>query len=305
MDIERMREFIELGRYRSFTQAAKILHMAQPTLSGHIAALEKELGVPLLTRSGGTVEFTPAGTVFFKKAQGLVSGFDEMVVDCRKANKVSAKYKLIDLISMYGYAQFISRAVDVWEQSGRGSIETSFCSIGHSTVEAALAAGVIDVGFFTAAHGEEPVMGPDPRKYGYFKLGTETLKPCVPPDSPWLQQPSLTVADLQDIDVPTSDLPVFDSLVHAFDVGARARGIGFTMKRFAAESHLDQLPHDARIVYFLADYYRQLYGGIWGISLVPLAIEGADILIDHYAVCSIDAPSLLLEFLDEVDNLAS
>ncbi len=50
MDIERLREFAEVAKLRSFTRAAEELGVSQPSLSRHLASLEKELGFMLLER---------------------------------------------------------------------------------------------------------------------------------------------------------------------------------------------------------------------------------------------------------------
>ena len=42
--------FIVLAREGSFTRAADALHITQQSLSGHIAAVEQELGVQLVVR---------------------------------------------------------------------------------------------------------------------------------------------------------------------------------------------------------------------------------------------------------------
>lgn len=47
--------FLALARERSYTRAADALHITQQSLSAAIAALERELGCPLVVRR------TPAG----------------------------------------------------------------------------------------------------------------------------------------------------------------------------------------------------------------------------------------------------
>ena len=49
MNLQTMEYFSVLARERSFTRAAEALHITQQSLSGHIAAVEQELGAPLIT----------------------------------------------------------------------------------------------------------------------------------------------------------------------------------------------------------------------------------------------------------------
>lgn len=47
MTFEQLETFVRVARARSFSRAAVVLDLAQPTLSGRIAQLEGELGAPL------------------------------------------------------------------------------------------------------------------------------------------------------------------------------------------------------------------------------------------------------------------
>lgn len=50
MDLRQLRYFLQISETGSFSKAAEILNVAQPSLSQHVLNLEQELGVPLLTR---------------------------------------------------------------------------------------------------------------------------------------------------------------------------------------------------------------------------------------------------------------
>ena len=49
MNLQTMEYFSVLARERSFTRAAEALHITQQSLSGHIAAVEQELGAQLVS----------------------------------------------------------------------------------------------------------------------------------------------------------------------------------------------------------------------------------------------------------------
>jgi DNA-binding transcriptional LysR family regulator len=67
-----MRLFVEVARTKNFRRAADALDMPSSTLSRHIAALEKTIGLRLLHRSTRKVELTEAGEVYFKRCQSIV-----------------------------------------------------------------------------------------------------------------------------------------------------------------------------------------------------------------------------------------
>jgi DNA-binding transcriptional LysR family regulator len=64
MELEaRLRAFAAVVRSRSFSRAAETLHISQPAVSKHIAALEAELSTQLVVRTRSGATLTPAGKV--------------------------------------------------------------------------------------------------------------------------------------------------------------------------------------------------------------------------------------------------
>lgn len=61
MEIEYLHEFTVIANLGSFSRAAEELCISQSALSKHIAALERELDTPLLTRNSRNVALSPAG----------------------------------------------------------------------------------------------------------------------------------------------------------------------------------------------------------------------------------------------------
>jgi DNA-binding transcriptional LysR family regulator len=62
-----------VARARSFSRAARSLDLAQPTISGRIAALEAELGERLFHRKGHTLELTDAGRALLPYAERMLA----------------------------------------------------------------------------------------------------------------------------------------------------------------------------------------------------------------------------------------
>jgi len=73
MNLQQLSYFREAFEQRSFSAAAKALHLAQPSLSEQIRRLEGELGVPLFVRVGRGVEPTEAGRALLPHAERVLA----------------------------------------------------------------------------------------------------------------------------------------------------------------------------------------------------------------------------------------
>ncbi len=60
---------IAIAEHGSYTRAAEVLHVSQPTLSQQIKQLEDLLRSPLLDRSGRSVRLTDAGKIYLRHAR--------------------------------------------------------------------------------------------------------------------------------------------------------------------------------------------------------------------------------------------
>ncbi len=85
MDFNVLSEFVELANTLSFTATARNLHVSQSTLSRHISDLETELKASLFERGTTCVKLTPAGKVFYKRAEAWVRGFHSTMGEVRDA----------------------------------------------------------------------------------------------------------------------------------------------------------------------------------------------------------------------------
>lgn len=68
--------FVEVARNKSFSRAAARLDMYTSTLSRRIAALEKEVGVPLFLRTTRNVELTTGGKLLLERCEFLLAEAD-------------------------------------------------------------------------------------------------------------------------------------------------------------------------------------------------------------------------------------
>lgn len=66
--LRQMRVFSAVARYRSFTRAARELHLTQPAVSQQIKLLEQEAGLPLFEHIGREIQVTAAGQELLRYA---------------------------------------------------------------------------------------------------------------------------------------------------------------------------------------------------------------------------------------------
>ena len=64
MNLKQLRYVIVLANAGSFSKAASILNISQPSLSQYVKKIEQQLGVELFERSNGSVRITEAGRVY-------------------------------------------------------------------------------------------------------------------------------------------------------------------------------------------------------------------------------------------------
>ncbi|MFG2772420.1 LysR family transcriptional regulator [Streptomyces sp. NPDC048350] len=83
MELRQLQYFVAVVEEAGFTRAAARLHVAQPGISAQIRQLERELGQPLLDRSGRTVTPTEAGAALLPYARTALAAVEgaRQVVD--------------------------------------------------------------------------------------------------------------------------------------------------------------------------------------------------------------------------------
>ena len=77
MDERRLEVFAAVAARRSFSDAARVLHLSQSAVSQHIAALEAELGTRLFDRTTRRVRPTVAGVALQSRVDALLRDYAE------------------------------------------------------------------------------------------------------------------------------------------------------------------------------------------------------------------------------------
>lgn len=115
MRLDTLREFVIVAKHLNITKAAQELYTTQPSLSGRMSALEKELGYPVLDRSRNKIALTPAGVVLLDYAQRILALHDEALEKSKAAADLTPSVKMtaiapgspyLKLLPDYGFAPY-------------------------------------------------------------------------------------------------------------------------------------------------------------------------------------------------------
>lgn len=86
MDINKLKAFVCVAKYRSFTKASEELFISQPALSKKISDFESELNAKLLIRTNRSVELTPVGIALYNEAPMILNIIDDLQKKIQKIN---------------------------------------------------------------------------------------------------------------------------------------------------------------------------------------------------------------------------
>ena len=72
MELKQLRSFAAVVKWGSFTRAAEVLYLSQPTISAHIRQLEEELHTKLILRTTKNLTVTPTGKEIYQYAGNIL-----------------------------------------------------------------------------------------------------------------------------------------------------------------------------------------------------------------------------------------
>jgi DNA-binding transcriptional LysR family regulator len=90
LDFGQLEAFIQVAAHRSFSRAAEVLQLTQPSITARIQALERELGEGLFDRGGRGVRLTDAGAIFLPYAERLLQTLQEAKDSVEEVRTVQA-----------------------------------------------------------------------------------------------------------------------------------------------------------------------------------------------------------------------
>lgn len=186
MDIRALRYFIEVVRQNSFTRAAQILFVTQPTISKMVRQLEGELGTPLLIRQGRGFRLTDAGRVTFERGQDVLAARAHLQAELADLGALARGELVIGLSPMVG-ATFFAPVLKAY-RTRHPQVELKIVERGALALETDISRGRLDVGVTVLPTDDSAF---EVRPFAYSEL-------CLlaPRESAWSARRQMTMADL-------------------------------------------------------------------------------------------------------------
>jgi DNA-binding transcriptional LysR family regulator len=185
MDTKQLRTFTTIVDLASFTRAARRLNLSQSAISQQISALEHQLGVKLVERTGTGARPTAAGDVLLYYARQILSKLDE-------AQRVLADYEhagtgVLRIGAGGAACHYLLPSVLKEFRDRFPKLELHVVS-GHTrlTLER-LHEGELDIGVLTL-----PVSQP---KLRILDLGRDELVVIIAPSHPWAERKRIQASE--------------------------------------------------------------------------------------------------------------
>ncbi|MFB7374695.1 LysR family transcriptional regulator [Streptomyces sp. NPDC056222] len=250
MDPHLLRTYVTVVRLASFSEAARDLGYTQSAVSQHIAALENDLGMPLLGRR--PVVPTPAGERLLEHAGSLLLRLDAARADLARFAAAPRETLTLAVAPLALHP----RTLDALPASG-----VTLRTLPRDEVPAAVATGAADLGLVDGlASPSDPLRLPDVAPLTAVRVSEEPLAVVLPTGHPLAGRPGLRLSDLVDarwLDAPDAGIPLD---------GLRAAHGGPAGHGFRTALHYEGA--DTRTLVALAAAGH-------GLTLLPVSLAGA------------------------------
>lgn len=288
MNLTLVMAFHKVAAAGSFTHAARLSGVSQPTLSGQVRVLEKSLGNRLFERTGRRVRLTAAGEALFAATSRLadaIGGVERVLEGTHDERarqlRVSAD-SAVHVLPVLGYMK----------RKG-GELNFSLRIDNSSEVTAHVLNEEVDVGVMARATADA--------RLSVAKIRQDRLVLLVSRRDPWASRKRITLAEMA-----------------GRDLVVRERG---SITREVIEERLDAAGIRARQVFDVAtrEAVREAVAAGFGAGVVfaseagndsrltTLMIRGADLGVAEYAICRAERRRvpLIAQFFDAALRMAA
>jgi DNA-binding transcriptional LysR family regulator len=156
MELRQLQYFVAVVEEASFTRAAARLHLAQPGVSAQIRQWERELGQPLLDRSGRSVTVTEVGEAVLAYARAALAAVEGIRSTVDEFTGLLRGRVAIGLLSGAVIGAFDVPALLADFHDDHPEVEISLTEDNSERMLAALHAGALDIAVIGLAEEAPP-----------------------------------------------------------------------------------------------------------------------------------------------------
>jgi len=187
LDLHKLEIFYWVAEHKSFSLAAELLSLRQPTISTHVQELEQAVGGKLLYRMPGKISLTPLGLMLAERAKTLLSFKRETIAAVEQFHGTLSGELWVGGSSIPGEYLLPQK---LGEFTKRYPKVKPILRIGDSAgILSDLLDGKVEIGFV----GFE---GDDDRLI-FEKVWDDEMVVAVPKGHPWTREKSIEVSDLR------------------------------------------------------------------------------------------------------------
>lgn len=186
MELNQLLYFLEVAKQRSFTGAARELHISQPAISKMIQSLEEELGVLLLDRSSRHVTLTDYGLTVQQQATKVFRLLQDLQVELGDVTHLQKGSLRIGLPPMVG-EMFFPRILSQFHQQ-YPNIKIKLHEGGSKKVAQDVAEGNLDVGVSLYPVKED--------MFDFYEFAKDPLRLIVSAAHPLASRATVKLGDL-------------------------------------------------------------------------------------------------------------
>ncbi|MCM3764185.1 LysR family transcriptional regulator [Neobacillus niacini] len=188
MEIRQLTYFTEVAKEKSFTIAARNLHISQPALSKMVKNLEDELGVQLFDRSEKFLHLTDAGEQLYERAQKLLFEFESLSESIRDTEQLKKGHIKVGIPPVIGTSYF-PKLIAGFRQLYPGVI-LSILEEGAMNISDRVEDGSIDAGVI--------ILPVDETKFDFIPIFSDENKLIVHRSHPLASKEVIDYEDLKD-----------------------------------------------------------------------------------------------------------
>jgi DNA-binding transcriptional LysR family regulator len=189
MEIRQLKVFCAVVEKGSFSQAAEMLSLTQPTVSFQIASLEKELGTKLLDRSGREVTVTKVGEVLYQYSSRILRLTEEVRQAITEVQGL-LKGELIMAASTIPGEHILPAILPKFREEYPG-IKIALMITDTRGVIRKVMENEVEIGAVGAKEKNEKLV--------FTKFATDKLVLIVVPHNRWLKQDIITLEELRGV----------------------------------------------------------------------------------------------------------